>query len=185
MRLDDYSKLDQGISSSPSEAQAACTRLPDTSGGKRCEFYVYDDSADGALGAAWKWGAKTKAIGGSSYAIPSSQNMEQTLHELLSVYAEKGCDCTDKIQFWGHGSSGNGGWISQQSEKGTSELNTKLLHIPGVEQFGDDPSKPGYREWSESLTPVQRQLVLLRRTICDSTLRYITDPAKPSEERKA
>ena len=137
-------------------------------GGKRCEVYVYDDSADGAIGSAWKWGAETKAIGGSSCAIPSSKNMEQTLHELLSVYADKGCDCTDKIQFWGHGSSGNGGWISQQTEKGTSELNTKLLHIPGVEQFGDDPSKPGYREWSESLTPVERQLVLLRRTICDS-----------------
>jgi hypothetical protein len=55
---------------------------------------VYDDSADGALGAAWKWGAKAAAIGGASYAIPSSNNTEQTLHDLLSIYAEKASEIT-------------------------------------------------------------------------------------------
>ena len=121
---------------------------------------------------AWKRFAIAEAkLRSSAYVIPSNKNMEQTLYDLLGVYAEEGCDCTDEVQFWGHGSSGNAGWISEQAERGTSELTAGSFSIPGLEQFGDDTTQPGYREWHEKLTPLQRRLVLLRRTICDSDSR--------------
>ena len=155
----------------PPETKPAptCKRLPDSSGGKRCKFYVYDDSVSGAMGVVWKRGAIASAkVRSAAYVIPSSKNMEETLHEILSVYAEKDCDCTDEIQFWGHGSPGNAGYISEQEEKGTPELTKESFDIPGLEKFGDDTTLPGYREWHDKLTPLQSRLVLLRRTICDS-----------------
>jgi hypothetical protein len=154
---------------SPAAPPATCSRLPaDASHGKKCKFFVYDSTLSGALGTLWQVAAFGDAVfRPSTYVIPSGQNMEQALENLLSTYAAEGCDCTDEVQFWSHGSTGNGGWIAQSSG-GHSELNTASFDIDGLERFGDDTKQPGYREWHDKLTSFQRRLVLLRRTICDS-----------------
>jgi len=170
--------------SPPKESPKTCKRLPDVGPGKKCKFFVYDSTLSGALGIAWKRLAIADArVHSASYAIPSGENMEEMLYNVLSTYAEEGCDCTDEIQFWSHGSRGNGAWISD-SHGGTSELETKHFEIPGVDQFGDNPKQPGYQEWSSKLSTYQHMLVVLRRTICDSdsTIYYRSCQAFQGEE---
>jgi hypothetical protein len=63
-------------------------------------------------------------------------------------------------------------------------LTAEAFNIPGVEQFGDDTTKPGYREWHEKLTPLQRRLALLRRTICDSDSTIYYRSCQPFEGQR-
>ena len=142
---------------------------PQSSSGKKCKFYVYDSTEPFAIGKAWKAAAfayATPRLG--AYVVPSGKSMEEMLSGILATYADKGCDCTDELQFWSHGSSGNGMWISQGGG-GEREFTASSFNIPGLARFGDGPtSMPGYRQWSDALSPFQRRLVLLRRTICDT-----------------
>jgi hypothetical protein len=155
------------VPTQPSKPQA-CTRLPDTSSGKKCKFFVYDSTLPGALGTLWKVAAFGDAAPRpATYVIQSGENMEELLENILETYAEKDCDCTDEVQFWSHGSSGNGAWISG-SQGGKSQMVAGDFNIPGIETYGDDRTLPGYQEWEAKLTPYQRRMLLLRRTICDS-----------------
>jgi len=152
----------------PPEKPKQCSRLPDAGSGKKCKFYIYDSTLDDALGETWKDAAYADAMfRPATYVVPSGNNFEQLLENLINGYAEKDCDCTDEVQFWSHGSSGNGGFISNAKD-GAEELTTKVLSIPDVDKFGDDRSTPGYQEWYAKLSVLQRRLVLLRRTMCDS-----------------
>jgi hypothetical protein len=177
------------------DARKTCSRLPDQHGGKKCHFYVYDDTLEGALGVAWKRLAIGDAkLRSATWALPGGKTMEETLFNILSLYAEKDCDCTDEIQFWSHGSAGNGAYISNSERDKTlpvgqsshSELEAADFDIPGLDKFGDDSSQPGYREWHDGLSVYQRRLVLLRRTICDSdsTVYYRSCQAFKGEKGK-
>ncbi len=147
---------------------AVCKRLPEAGPGKKCHFFVYDSTLPGMLGRLWKAAAYADASPRpSTYVIPSGDNMEELLETLLSTYAEKECDCTDEVQFWSHGSAGNGAWISE-AKHGTTEIVSGDFNIPGLDKFGDDTTQPGYQQWRDGLSAFQRRLVLLRRTICDS-----------------
>ncbi|HET9364525.1 MAG TPA: DUF4157 domain-containing protein, partial [Candidatus Angelobacter sp.] len=173
---------------SPNQTPPAkkCERLPEANFGKKCRFYVYDDTLSGLLGAGWKRGAIAfSRVHSDSYAIPSGENMEDMLYNILYRSAEEHCDCIDEIQFWSHGSHGNGAWISQ-SHGGTTQLESSSFNIPGLEQFGDDPKQPGYREWEEKLSTFQRRLMILRRSICDSnsTIYYRSCQAFQGKEGK-
>jgi hypothetical protein len=150
------------------EKPPVCTRLPEAGHGKKCKFFVYDSTLSGWLGRLWHVAADADAaLRPSTYVIPSGKNMEEMLDNLLSTYAEKDCDCTDEVQFWSHGSKGNGAWISSSSG-GQSEIEAGDFNIPGLEKYGDDTTLPGYQEWRAGLSTYKRRLVLLRRTICDS-----------------
>jgi hypothetical protein len=151
----------------PSKPQV-CGTLPETSSGKKCKFFVYDSTLPGALGTLWEVAAFGDAAARpATYVIPSGENIEELLENLLETYADKDCDCTDEVQFWSHGSKGNGAWISG-SKGGKSQIIAEDFNIPGIETFGDDRSLPGYQEWEAKLSRYQRRMVLLRRTICDS-----------------
>jgi hypothetical protein len=132
----------------------------------KCNFYVYDSTEPTNLGWLWERAAVALELGASGgYAIQSGDTIEEMLFRVLSVYAEEDCDCTEEIQFLSHGSPGNAMYISKTG----SELTINDFMIPDIEKYGDGPrSAPGYREWHDGLTPRQRRLVLLRRTICDT-----------------
>jgi hypothetical protein len=74
------------------------------------------------------------------------------------------CGCTSEMQFWSHGSSGNG-----MSITGDGEFDVDSFDIPGVQIFGGGPvpGESGYQDWYRNLSEQQRRLVVLRRTICD------------------
>lgn len=167
------------------EPPPVCKPLPPSGSGKKCKFFTYDSTLGGALGTLWKTAAFADAAARpATYVIPSGDSMEELLGTLLSTYADKDCDCTDEIQFWSHGSRGNGAWISSTKKGGTDEITADSLNIPGIEKYGDDRSQPGYEEWENKLTTFQRRLMLVRRTICDSdsTVYYRSCQAFQGEE---
>lgn len=169
------------------EPPPVCKPLPASDSGKKCKFFTYDSTLDGALGALWETAAFADAAARpATYVIPSGDSMEELLGTLLSTYADKDCDCTDEIQFWSHGSRGNGAWISSTKKGGTDEITAASLNIPGIEKYGDDRSQPGYEEWENKLSTFQRRLMLVRRTICDSesTVYYRSCQAFQGEEGK-
>jgi hypothetical protein len=132
----------------------------------RCNFYVYDSTEPTKLRWLWERAAVALELGAwGGYAIQSGDSIEEMLFRILSVYAEEDCDCTEEIQFLSHGSAGNAMYISKTGD----EFTINDFRIPDIEKYGDGPrSAPGYREWHDRLTPRQRRLVLLRRTICDA-----------------
>jgi hypothetical protein len=145
-----------------------CRRLPEAGSGKKCKFFVYDSTLGGWLGHLWE----AAAIGDAAprpatYVIPSGDNMEELLETLLSTSASEDCYCIDEVQFWSHGSRGNGAWISG-AKGGTSEITAADFNISDLDKYGDDRSLPGYQEWESKLSTLQRRLMLLRRAICDS-----------------
>lgn len=167
------------------EQPPVCKPLPAAGSGKKCKFFTYDSTLGGALGSLWKAAAFADAAARpATYVIPSGDSMEELLETLLSTYASKDCDCTDEIQFWSHGSHGNGAFISGAKKGGTDEIEAKDFDIPGLDKYGDDRSQPGYQEWESKLTPFQRRLMLVRRTICDSdsTVYYRSCEAFQGEE---
>ncbi len=171
----------------PEPAKPPCAPLPKATGGKKCKFYVYDSTLSGLLGMAWKRGAIADAkLRSATYAIPSGESMEEMLYNVLYQFAELDCACTDEIQFWGHGSRGNGAWISGSSKGATTQIETSSFDIPDIEKFGDNPKMPGYQEWESKLSTFQRRLMILRRTICDSdsTIYYRSCQAFQGEEGK-
>lgn len=150
------------------EPPPVCRRLPEAGSGKKCKFFVYDSTLGGWLGHLWE----AAAIGDAAprpatYVIPSGDNMEELLETLLSTSASEDCYCIDEVQFWSHGSRGNGAWISG-AKGGTSEITAADFNIPDLDKYGDDRSQPGYQEWESKLSTLQRRLMLLRRAICDS-----------------
>ena len=173
---------------SPSEKKdepPVCKPLPAAGSGKKCKFFTYDSTLGGPLGTLWEAAALADAAARpATYVIPSGDSMEVLLETLLSTYATKDCDCTDEIQFWSHGSHGNGAFISGAKKGGTDEIEAKDFDIPGLDKYGDDRSQPGYQEWESTLTPFQRRLMLVRRTICDSdsTVYYRSCEAFQGEE---
>ncbi len=133
---------------------------------KECKFFVFDDN--NSLTFFWQVGTVAKALSSfDGYAVRSGTSISETLGGILSVYADKNCGCTREIQFWSHGSSGNGMWISGSTSE---EFNTATYNIPDLAKYGDGPrDSPGYQEWRQSLSETQRKLVVLRRTICDQS----------------
>ena len=129
-----------------------------------CNFYVFDSTDPTDLGWAWKWAAMSlaaKAYGG--WAIESGDSIEDMLHNVLGVYADKDCDCIEEIQFLSHGSSGN----AMSIWKTDDELTIADFNIPDVDKFGDGPrNTKAYQDWYDKLTARQRRLVLLRRVLC-------------------
>jgi hypothetical protein len=167
------------------EQPPVCKPLPAAGSGKKCKFFTYDSTLGGPLGTLWETAALADAAARpATYVIPSGDSMEELLETLLSTYASEDCDCTDEIQFWSHGSHGNGAFISGAKKGGTDEIEAKDFDIPGIDKYGDDRSQPGYQEWESKLTPFQRRLMLVRRTICDSdsTVYYRSCEAFQGEE---
>jgi hypothetical protein len=148
----------------PAQEVERCIPPHRESSGKRCKFFVYDSEEPTWVGNVWVPAIYADAaFRPGAYVIPSGKTIADMLSTLLSTYAEKGCDCTEGIQFWSHGSPANG-----MSITGDGDLEADDFNISGLTEFGDGPtSSPGYRAWHDSLTLKQRRLVLLRRTICD------------------
>ena len=165
--------LDYSVADLTAEEVTGCIppQGPST-GGKTCKFFVYDSTEQTHMGKLWKAAAYADAaFRPATYVIPSGDSIEEMLEGILVTYAMKDCDCTDELQFWSHGSSGNGMWISG----GKGEFTVKSFNIPGLGKFGDGPvNMPGYRQWADALSTEQRRLVVLRRTICgpDSEVYY-------------
>jgi hypothetical protein len=167
------------------EQPPVCKPLPAAGSGKKCKFFTYDSTLGGALGSLWEAAALADAAARpATYVIPSGDSMEELLETLLSTYASEDCDCTDEIQFWSHGSHGNGAFISGAKKGGTEEITAASFDSPGLDKYGDDRSQPGYQEWESKLSTFQRRLMLVRRTICDSdsTVYYRSCEAFQGEE---
>jgi outer membrane protein OmpA-like peptidoglycan-associated protein len=156
----------------PQEVEGCIPPQQSSASGKKCKFYIYDSTESTGVGWLWEKAAFADAmLRPATYVIASGNSIEEMLYRILNTYAGKDCDCTDELQFWSHGSSGNGMWISQ----GKGEFTKSSFDIPGLAKYGDGPiTMPGYREWHDALTTEQRRLVLLRRTICspDSEIYY-------------
>jgi hypothetical protein len=135
-----------------------------SSSGKRCKFYVYDNTEP--TGMAWKWEVAALALAAlrpGAYVLPSGDSIEEALEHIINSNATEGCDCIEEVQFFSHGSSGNAMSISKTND----EITIKDFNIPELDKFGYGPtSMSGYREWADKLSVRQRRLVLLRRLLC-------------------
>lgn len=138
-----------------------------------CNFYVYDSTEDSHLGTVWAAAARARALGAyGGYAIASGKDIPTMVNRILAKYDDEDCDCTEEIQFWSHGSSGNGMWISGSGD----ELTASDFNIPEIDRFGgpfpwedfvsNTPHYQAYALWFSGLSERHKRLVSLQQTIC-------------------
>jgi hypothetical protein len=138
-----------------------------------CNFFVYDSTESGVLGTAWEVGTRARALKSwGGYAIASGTTTEIMLERILRKYDKEDCDCTEEIQFWSHGSSGNAMYIKKTGE----EFTIASFNIPGLDKYGHlslwtifiGASKLAREAqgWYAGLTRQQKLLMQLRDTIC-------------------
>ncbi|HMQ53157.1 MAG TPA: DUF4157 domain-containing protein [Anaerolineae bacterium] len=142
----------------------------------RCNFYVYDSTESGALGTAWAAGARAAALGAwGGYAIASGKSIETMIKRVIAKYKDEDCDCIEEIQFWSHGSSGNGMWISGEGD----EFTTADFNIPDLDKHdwrdvtyydiaANTAKYQSYKKWYDGLSTRQQSLVELRDRLCSS-----------------
>jgi len=134
--------------------------------GKRCRFFVYDSEESTYVGKLWRVAVTAEtAVRSRAYRIPSGKDIEEILKAMLDTYRMQNCGCVSEIQFWSHGSPGNGMYIT-----GDGEFTVKSFDIPGLRVFGEGPLSAGvrgFRECDGNLSEQKRLLVVLRRTVCD------------------
>jgi hypothetical protein len=139
---------------------------------KDCNFFVYDSTEPTKLGTVWAVAAAlsaSKARGG--YSIGSSETIEYMIRRVLRTFADKDCDCIEEIQFFSHGSAGNGMYIVKTGD----EFTANDFNIPDVETWGYMSAFQGvanptryakWKTWFDALTWRQQLLVELRHRIC-------------------
>lgn len=142
----------------------------------RCNFYVYDSTESGALGTAWAAGARAAALGAwGGYAIASGKSIETMIKRVIAKFNDEDCACIEEIQFWSHGSSGNGMWISGAGD----EFTAADFNIPDLDKHdwrdityydiaANTAKYQSYKKWYDGLTTRQQSLIELRDRICSS-----------------